>query len=272
MLPSYSRDLSVPVIPSSALAEVFSLHELCELEYCGNAALMSKKNYDFAGVLFDMDGTLVDTEPLWNESERSLMAEYGAPWTAEDNRICIGGPADRVTNYMADRVRETGQPRPDPSSFLDGFISFMIDKLTNEPLNVQEGALELLQEVSDSTLPTALVSTSPRVLINAVLANMGDHWFDYTLSGDEVARPKPDPLPYLQAAEVLGVDPRWCVIIEDSPTGAEAARAAGAFVVALTHSADFESGPRQRAIPSLAGVSLAELNAWFTPPDASPVA
>ena len=255
------------VVLPRALAKVFSLHELCELEYCGNAFVMSKKNHKLAGVLFDMDGTLVDTEPLWHRSERSLMAEYDAPWTAEDNRICIGGPADRVTNYMADRVSETGQPRPDPSSFLDGFIAFMIDKLTNEPLNVQEGALELLQEVSDSKLPTALVSTSPRILINAVLANMGEHWFDYTLSGDEVARPKPDPLPYLQAAAVLGVDPRWCIAIEDSPTGAEAARASGAFVVALTHSADFNNAPRQRAIPSLAGVSLSDLDDWFTPPD-----
>ena len=240
--------------------------ELCGRAHNGNNAGMSKETYDFAGVLFDMDGTLVNTEPLWHAAERSLMAEYNTPWTDEDNRICIGGPADRVTNYLADKVRDTGQARPDPDTFMDGFMSFMLDKLTNEPLNVQEGALGLLQEVSDSGLPTALVSTSPRSLMDAVLANMGGHWFDFTLSGDEVERPKPDPLPYLQASATIGVDPTWCIAIEDSPPGAEAARASGAFVVALTHSADFETTPRQRAIPSLAGVSLAQLNDWFVPP------
>jgi HAD superfamily hydrolase (TIGR01509 family) len=237
----------------------------------GNHVEMSLETYDFAGVLFDMDGTLVDTEPLWNEAERTLMADFNTPWTEEDNKVCIGGPADRVTNYMADKVRDTGQTRPDPTMFMAGFFSFMIEKLTNEPLNVQEGALDLLQEVSDSGLPTALVSTSPRMLMDAVLTNMGQHWFDFTLSGDEVERPKPDPLPYQQASATLGVDPGWCIAIEDSPPGAQAARASGAFVVALTHSADFETTARQRAIPSLAGLSLAQLNDWFVPPDAARV-
>lgn len=232
---------------------------------------MGNKTFKFAGVLFDMDGTLVDTEPLWHAAEKSLMDDFNTPWTAADNNFCVGGPPERVTNYMADLVRETGQPRPEPEAIMDGFMRFMRDEITNEPLKLQAGASDLLQEVSDSGLPSALVSSSPRLLMDAVLAQLGSHWFDYTLAGDEVEQLKPSPFPYLQAAAAIGVDPDWCVVIEDSAPGVESGEASGAFVVALQHSVAFNSTVRRVAVPSLSGVSLADFNDWFTPPAAAPV-
>lgn len=220
----------------------------------------------FHAVLYDMDGTLVDTEPMWAESERRIMATYGVEWTEADHAHCLGGPTGRVCRYMAGLVERTGAPAPPVEDVEAQFLGIMLDQLTADPPVPQPGVATLLAEVRASGIPTGLVSSSSRPLIKAVLSAIGTYWFDVTVSADDVDRHKPDPLPYLLTAEQLGVDPTWCVAIEDSPPGVGAALAAGASVVAVEDLATFEPRPRLAIVPTLAEVDLAELGRLFVPP------
>lgn len=227
---------------------------------------MPPDGIDLQAVLFDMDGTLVDTEPLWQSAEREIMAGFGVPWTAADEAHCLGGSTDRVCRYMAGMVAETGQQPPDPVELAEMFLDIMLAHLLADPPQPQPGVADLLRDVHAGGLPTALVSSSSRPLMSAVLAAIGSQWFDVTISADDVERHKPDPLPYRQASAVLGVDPAWSLAIEDSPTGVASALGAGACVVAVQHLAPIDSGPRCTVIDSLAGIGLTELAGLFIPP------
>lgn len=220
----------------------------------------------FEAVLFDMDGTLVDTEPLWQRSEEQLMAGFGVQWTAADQARSLGGPTDRVAHYMADLVAATGQNRPDPAELAEAFLATMLEHLRRYPPVPQPGVAHLLRDVREHGLATALVTSSSAELMEAVLAAIGAEWFDVTVNADDVERHKPDPLPYLSAAQHLGVDPRWSVAIEDSPTGATAANLAGCCVVAVEHLATIPPRPRRSVLTSLLGVDVAELSRLFEPP------
>ena len=220
----------------------------------------------FQSVLFDMDGTLVDTEPLWQSAEREIMSGYGVACTKADEAHCLGGSTDRVCRYMADLVTAAGRRPPTPEHLADMFLDIMLGQLLTHPPEPQPGVADLLREVRETGLPTALVSSSSRPLMSAVLAAIGSEWFDVTISANDVERHKPDPLPYQQACTELGVDPAWSLAIEDSPTGAASASSAGAYVVAVQHLAAIESGPRCTVVDTLSGIGVAELAAMFTPP------
>ncbi len=220
----------------------------------------------FQAVLFDMDGTLVDTEPKWQAAEADIMASFGAPWTDADQAHCLGGSTERVARYMISLIEAAGARPPTPDDLIEMFLDVMLQQLRDEPPALQPGAARLLHDVRAAGIPSALVSSSSRPLMDAVLAAIGSHWFDLTVSADDVTRHKPDPLPYLQAAQVLAVDPDWCLAIEDSPTGAASANAAGAFVVAVEHLAVIDPEPRRRVVATLSGIGLAELGQMFIPP------
>ena len=220
----------------------------------------------FHAVLFDMDGTLVDTEPLWQQAETRLMAGYGVTWTEADQAHCLGGSTDRVARYMQDLITGVGGSPPTATEIAQQFVDVMLGRLLADPPAPQPGVDRLLREVRASGLPTALVSSSARPLMDAVLSGIGSQWFDLTVSADDVVRHKPDPLPYVQAAETLGVDPRWCLAIEDSPTGAASATAAGAFVLAVEHMAVIDPAPRRVVVGTLSGIGISELADLFEPP------
>jgi len=204
-------------------------------------------------VLFDMDGLLVDTEPYWLETERELMADFGVIWQSEDQLYCLGGPMQKVGDYMS----SLAQNRESSEWFAEELINRMAKKFEN--ITLMPGVADLLDEIAALNLPTALVSASPRRLVDAVLASFPVSPFTVTISANDVTRGKPHPDPYLKAAAILGINITRSLIIEDSPTGVTAARASGAFVVAVPHIAPVEPAVRSTIIDTLLGRKLKEL-------------
>lgn len=203
-----------------------------------------------AAVLFDMDGLLVDTEPIWLAVEHEVMARLGATWSPKDQAALVGGPIENTVAYMIE-VAGTGEPGDVERWLLAG----MSAHLASDPVPVKPGAGELLDALAADGVPTALVSSSFRAQVDAVLRIVGRERFPVSVAGDEVARRKPDPEGYLTAARLLGVDPARCVVLEDSANGARAGEAAGCLVVVVPSVA--EAGGQQGRVvrESLAGVT-----------------
>lgn len=213
----------------------------------------------FAAILFDMDGSLVDTEPLWMAAERDAMARYGADWTEQDQHVALGGPAQRVGRYMSERLAAQGVPGISPERILDETLQAFERHLDEGVIAVHDGADALLAQAQQAGLPLALVSNSTRRLMDKVLAANPGLRFDLTIAGDEVPLAKPHPGPYLEAAERLGVPIERCLIVEDSPSGVAAARESGACVLAVQHMGQLDPGPRGMVVDRLDGLDLTRL-------------
>ena len=207
-----------------------------------------------AAVLFDMDGLLVDTEPLWLETETAVMVRLGAPWTPQDQHALLGGSMERTVSYLLGKAT-----RPVPSEtvarwMLDG----MLDRARDGRVLVRPGARELVAEVAAAGPPVALVTSSERRFAEAVLAVTG-MTFPVTVCGEDVTATKPDPEPYLLAAKLLDADPARCVVLEDSPNGVVAAAAAGCRVLAVPSLVPIQPAPGLVVLGSLRDVTLATL-------------
>ena len=212
----------------------------------------------YRAVFFDMDGLFVDSEPMWLMAETELMASHGYEWTQEDQNYCLGGPLSKVGQYMCDKVNTNQSAQ----YFTDEVISLMTKKLSaGAPL--MPGALELLNDLKHNDIPTALVSASPRVLVDAVLRSVPDHSFSFSLSADDVVNPKPDPEAYLKAAERFDANIKDCLILEDSPNGVRAATASGAFTIAVPHFVEILPKERLRVINSLQEIDFSKLHAIY---------
>jgi HAD superfamily hydrolase (TIGR01509 family) len=209
-----------------------------------------------AAVLFDMDGLLVDTEPLWFETEAEVMARLGAPWTKLDQEQLLGGSMDNTVGYLLARATRPASPADVARWMTDG----MLRRAAEGRVVVRPGARELLGAVAAAGIPYALVTGSQRPFAEAVLASTGFR-FPVTVTGDDVVRTKPDPEPYLLAAKLLDADPEQCVALEDSPNGVASATAAGCLVVAVPTLLPIPQAPGRLVVPSLAEVSLATLRA-----------
>jgi HAD superfamily hydrolase (TIGR01509 family) len=183
-----------------------------------------------AALLFDMDGLLVDTERTWFAVETELMAGLGAPWGEEHQAALVGGPLEKSVLYMLDHA---DRPDVSPDQLAQALLEGMVRHLRAGPVRWQPGAERLLAQAAEAGVPCALVSSSLRPVVDAVLAAIGTEHFAVTVSGDDVAQTKPNPDPYLLAAELLGVDPVRCVALEDSETGATSAVAAGCLTVVV---------------------------------------
>jgi HAD superfamily hydrolase (TIGR01509 family) len=220
------------------------------------AAIASAAGRALQAVFFDMDGLLVDTEHLWNDAEADVFARLGGDtWTAADQAHVVGGPMAKAARYLGERAGSHA-PHEQIAAML---VESMASRL-RAGADYRPGAVGLLDDLVRAGIPCALVSSSPRVLVDAVLEHVGADHFAFTLAGDEVARTKPHPDPYLEAARRMGADATRCVVLEDSPTGLAAAEAAGCLVVAVPFVVAIEPGPRRHVVESLRALDAALLD------------
>lgn len=200
----------------------------------------------YSAVFFDMDGLLVDSEPLWLESETEMMAEFGYQWLESDQAACLGGPLDRVGNYMSGLI---GGKRDGHSLMLE-IIERMVLKFKGE-LPFMPGAVELITDLREHGIELTLVSASPRSLVDAALSNFAESPFARSISSNDVKITKPDPEGYLLAASSGGHDISNSLVVEDSLTGVTAAKASGAWVLAVPHLVPIEKSGRVDVTDSL---------------------
>jgi HAD superfamily hydrolase (TIGR01509 family) len=204
-----------------------------------------------AAVLFDMDGLLVDSEPVWLEVETAAVEALGGTWAPAHQAAVIGGTMDASCRYMIDH---TGADIS-VEELTDQLIGEMVRRFRLD-LPIHVGALELVDAVREAGVPTGLVSSSYRVLIDAALDRLGRHRFDVSVAGDEVGRGKPDPEPYRTACARLGVAPQDTVVLEDAASGVASAEAAGCVVVAVPSVAPIEATARRAVVRRLCDVDL----------------
>ena len=207
-----------------------------------------------AALLWDMDGTLVDTEPYWIECEQELVARAGVRWTHEHALQLVGNSLPVSGAVIRDFVLAEGGPELDPERIVAELLAGVADRV-RAATPWRPGARELLAAARDAGVPCALVTMSYRSLAEVVAERLPGA-FDVVVPGDEVERGKPAPDPYLRAAELLGVDARECVALEDSATGVRSAEAAGCRTVAVPHLVPIGPAPGRSRVPSLEALDL----------------
>jgi len=205
-----------------------------------------------AAVLWDLDGTLVDTEVLWREEEAALVAERGGTWTLEDGLALVGTALPAYARALQ------GAGVDLPADEIIARISARIIARQEESARWQPGARELVAALWAAGVPQALVTSSYRNLTEPVVRDAGGA-LAVVIPGDEVERPKPDPQPYLLAARRLGVAPGDCVVVEDSRVGVAAGLASGAHVLAVESDVELPDDPRLSRADSLRAVRLEDL-------------
>ena len=206
------------------------------------------------GVLWDMDGTLVDTEPLWMAAETELVASYGGVWTHENAMACVGkGLDDASAIIQAAGVRLS----------IDEITRWMTDHvkahLNPNTMPWRAGARELLESLRAAGIPTALVTMSLHDMAQHVADQLGFAGFDAIIAGDDVEYAKPHPDPYLRGAEAIGVPIEHCVAFEDSNIGLASAIASGACAVAIPWIVPIEDQPGLVKWDTLEGRTVADV-------------
>lgn len=213
-------------------------------------------------VLWDLDGTIVDTEPYWFEAEYAVVAAHGDSWSDEHARAVVGFDLLDSGRYMI----EHGGVRLTPHEIVEMMLDSVVSNIKRS-VPWRPGARELLADVRTSDIPTALVTMSWRRFANEVMEALPAGAFDVAVVGDDVERGKPHPDPYLLAAERLGVDITRCIAIEDSPTGVASALAAGATVLAVPHVVDVpmrnDVNGRMIRRDTLAGITTVDLASFL---------
>jgi HAD superfamily hydrolase (TIGR01509 family) len=228
---------------------------------------MNDARHDLA-VLVDLDGTLVDTVGIWRSAYLELADELGVTLDPGFWSLIAG-------RSMLDSLRVFGASAAQGDELVARLIDLATVRVSSRGTGVEEGAPEhagsssawqwlpgaqtLLRELTAAGVPTAIVTSAWRSFVTALQAADGGLSITLAICGDEVARSKPAPDPYLRAAAALGVAPERCLVIEDSPTGVAAAEAAGMVVIAIPHAGPVTPAPGRAVRPSLAGLDLDEL-------------
>ncbi|MER7839518.1 HAD-IA family hydrolase [Streptomyces sp. NPDC096040] len=206
-------------------------------------------------VLFDMDGTLVDTERLWWEAVERVA---GRTLGEADEPDVLGRPVEHTAQWLAD---STGRSGTDLAAELHReFAGRVRTGIVPRP-----GALDLLDALAAADVPTALVTASPRAVADLVLDALGPGRFAVSVTADDTGRTKPAPDPYLAACRALAVDPAACVAVEDTETGVASAEAAGCAVLAVPSLAPIGGAPGRTVRDTLVGVTPKELSDMAVP-------
>jgi HAD superfamily hydrolase (TIGR01509 family) len=211
-----------------------------------------------AAVLWDMDGTLVDTEPYWMRAEHELVESFGGVWTHTDAMLLVGSGLLGSAAILQNRgVRLSAE------AIVDTLTTRVQEQLASAGIPWRPGAHELLSELHRAGVPMALVTMSEQRMARQISAIVGFDAFSTIVSGDMVQQSKPHPEAYLTAAGVLGVDPAHCIAIEDSLPGVAAAVASGAVVLAVPHMVPLAESDRYIRLETLTGATLASITELF---------
>ena len=181
-----------------------------------------------AAILFDHDGTLVDTEPVWAAAKVALAAEFGGTWTEQDTLDCLG----LSMKFTLDRLRERGVDLPD-EQINERLVAKVREALAHQQVEFLPGIERFLTQVRDAQIPAAIVTNATTSIAQRTADAAPEGTFSVVIGNDETTHPKPDPQPYLLAAQRLGVEPSRCVALEDSPSGVRSATAAGMKVIVV---------------------------------------
>jgi len=202
-------------------------------------------------VLWDMDGTLVDTEPYWIEVEFEIAERYGGTWSHQHALNLVGNDLIESGRYIREHAGIDVEPAQIVEELLDG-VTLRVEK----EVPWRPGAVELLAQLAEQDVPCALVTMSYRRFVAPILAALPAATFGAVVTGDAVTNGKPHPEPYLRAASLLGVDPTRCLAVEDSNTGARSAEAAGCTVLVVPNHVPVLEGDRRVFVDSLVGADL----------------
>jgi HAD superfamily hydrolase (TIGR01509 family) len=207
-------------------------------------------------VLFDMDGTLLDSEKIWDIALDDLAHYLGGELSDAARRRMVGSSLARSVTIMHDDLGIDADPESSGAYLLE-----RAEELFRTSLVWKPGARELLVGVHEAGLPAALVTSTHRRLTEIALDTIGREYFGATVCGDEVAHPKPAPDPYLRAAQLLAAEPPNCVAIEDSPLGIASAEGAGCVLLAVPSEVPLAPVPGRTVVASLVGVTVGDLAA-----------
>lgn len=207
-------------------------------------------------VLFDMDGTLIDSEKLWDIALGEAAERLGGTLSRDARERMTGSHTDATLRMLFEEVGV--EPTAATRAEVAGWLERRMAELLGAGLPWLPGAQAALADARRSGVPTGLVTSTVRSLTELALTTIGPEHFDVTVCGDEVdGNNKPHPEPYLRAARTLGVDPSRCLAIEDSPTGVAAAEAAGCTVVVVPSELAVAPSERRVFVESLAALRLA---------------
>ena len=204
-----------------------------------------------------MDGTLLDSEPIWQAEESAMTKELQIPWNDGDSHSCLGGPISKVDFLM--RARAEG--RFQEGELAEILISRMSARL-QQGVRFASGAEALLNEMKNESIKLGLVTASARHIVDSALRAI-DGYFSSIISADDILVTKPDPSGYKKAAKELGSDIQKSLILEDSTNGMKAAIASGAFVLGLRHGKELPSGEKVRFVNNLQGVTFSDICQLF---------
>ncbi|HRE00661.1 MAG TPA: HAD family phosphatase [Ilumatobacteraceae bacterium] len=209
-----------------------------------------------AAVLWDLDGTIVDTEPYWMQAEYDLVAQFGSEWNHHHAQAIVGFDLINAAEYIRAHAHVDLTPR----AIVDWLIE-RVEAQLDGAIPWRPGARELLAEVHAAGIPNVLVTMSWKRLTRPIVAALDPGVFTAVIAGDDVpaGQGKPHPTPYRLGAAAAGVDPHDCLAIEDSPTGATSALAAGCTVLGVPNVKAIDPAPGLTLHPTLANLTLPTL-------------
>lgn len=217
-------------------------------------------------IFWDMDGTMVDTEPAWGIATYELSEAMGRRLTPELRELTVGSSLPRTMKMCADHAGITLDEASYRSYRANMFAR--VHELFDETLAPNPGVTELLTELAGLGVPMLVTTNTERDLADRSIAAVGTHFFDGSIAGDEVTNPKPAPDMYVEAAKRVGLDPSECLVFEDSFNGMTGAVLAGCRVIGL-HPEDVTPPEGVVALRELhgmnsfEGVSAALVREWF---------